>query len=51
MSTAATQTPAETASVRAQMTSHIMLVPPLHDVLTILRMMVKFCHDDANAGL
>lgn len=50
MSTAAMQTPAETASVKAQMTSHIMIVPLLHDVLTILRMMVKFWHDDRTRG-
>jgi len=50
MSTAATQIPAETASVTAQMTNHIMRVPPLHDGSRVLRMMFKFCHEEANAS-
>jgi hypothetical protein len=46
MATAVAQTPTDTASVTAQITSHIMLNPPNCTVSRDRRaMMFKICHD------
>lgn len=48
MATAVAQTPTDTASVTAQITSHIMLNPPNCTVTRdSRRMMFKICHDQA----